>query len=298
MRLACPPVYAGCRGPISSRENTHLLRQVCIRLITARRVIFRIHKLPGDARQFYYFGKRESVMIEFLNRTRMLLGDEAVNRCQNASVAVFGLGGVGGYAAEALARSGIGRLTLIDHDIVTKSNINRQIIAFQSTIGQTKTDLMKARIADINPEAEVICHSLFFNEETKTEIFSDHFDYVVDAIDTVTSKLLLIQTAQELEIPVISSMGAANKLDPTRFRVTDIYQTQMDPLAKVMRRELKKRGISKLKVVCSDEPPLTPVMDLGETKNERPAPASVAWVPSVAGLILAGEVIRDIMKET
>ncbi len=237
-------------------------------------------------------------MVEFLNRTKMLLGEKAVERCKAASVAVFGLGGVGGFAAEALARSGIGKLTLIDHDVVTKSNINRQIIAFQSTIGQRKTDLMKARIADINPQAEVICHPLFFNEETKHEIFSAKFDYIIDAIDTVTSKLLLIQTAEEHKIPVISSMGAANKLDPTRFQVTDIYKTQMDPLAKVMRRELKKRGIHKLKVVCSDEPPLTPVMDLGETKNERPAPASVAWVPSVTGLILAGEVIKDLIKES
>ncbi len=233
-------------------------------------------------------------MVEFLDRTKMLLGEKAVERCQSASVAVFGLGGVGGFVVEALARSGIGRLTLIDHDMVTKSNINRQIIALQTTLGQQKTDLMKARIAEINPKAQVICHSLFFNEETKNEIFSDHFDYIVDAIDTVTSKLLLIETAKEKNIPVISSMGAANKLDPTRFRVTDIYKTQMDPLAKVMRRELKKRGISKLKVISSDEPP---VMNPTETNQERPAPASVAWVPSVAGLILAGEVIKDIMKE-
>lgn len=234
-------------------------------------------------------------MAEFLNRTQMLLGEEAVERCKKASVAVFGLGGVGSYTAEALARSGIGKLTLIDNDVVTKSNINRQLIALQSTIGKQKTELMRQRIADIHPEAEVVCHSVFFGEETTQEIFLQHFDYIVDAIDTVSSKLLLVQTAKEKNIPIISSMGAANKLDPTRFRVTDIYKTAMDPLAKVMRRELKKRGISKLKVVCSDEPPLTPVLDLGEMKNKRPAPASVAWVPSVAGLILAGEVIKDLI---
>ncbi|MBU5449539.1 ThiF family adenylyltransferase [Acetivibrio sp. MSJd-27] len=239
-------------------------------------------------------------MVEFLNRTKMLLGETAVDRCTKASVAVFGLGGVGSFTAEALARSGVGKLTLIDNDVVTKSNINRQLIALQSTVGKRKTDLMRRRIADINPDAEVVCHSVFFCEETKNEIFSQslgHFDYIVDAIDTVSSKLLLIQTAKNENIPIISSMGAANKLDPTRFRVTDIYKTAMDPLAKVMRRELKKLGIPKLKVVCSDEPPLTPVLDLGETKNNRPAPASVAWVPSVAGLILAGEVIKDLMKK-
>ncbi len=234
-------------------------------------------------------------MAEFLNRTKMLLGEEAVERCKKASVAVFGLGGVGSYTAEALARSGIGKLTLIDNDVVTKSNINRQLIALQSTIGKQKTELMRQRITDIHPEAEVVCHSVFFGEETKQEIFLQHFDYIVDAIDTISSKLLLVQTAKEKNIPIISSMGAANKLDPTRFRVIDIYKTTMDPLAKVMRRELKKRGISKLKVVCSDEPPLTPVLDLGEMKNKRPAPASVAWVPSVAGLILAGEVIKDLI---
>ena len=210
---------------------------------------------------------------------------------------MFGLGGVGSFTAEALARSGVGRLTLIDNDVVTKSNINRQLIALQDTVGERKTDLMRQRIFAINPEAEVICYPAFFCEETKNEIFSQPFDYIVDAIDTVSSKLLLIQTAKEEKIPIISSMGAANKLDPTRFRVTDIYKTAMDPLAKVMRRELKKRGISKLKVVCSDEPPLTPVLDLGETKNNRPAPASVAWVPSVAGLILAGEVIKDLIQK-
>ena len=236
-------------------------------------------------------------MVEFLNRTKMLLGEEAVERCRKASVAVFGLGGVGSFTAEALARSGVGKLTLIDNDVVTKSNINRQLIALQSTVGERKTDLMRQRIFAINPEAEVICYPAFFCEETKNEIFSQPFDYIVDAIDTVSSKLLLIQTAKEEKIPIISSMGAANKLDPTRFRVTDIYKTAMDPLAKVMRRELKKRGISKLKVVCSDEPPLTPVLDLGETKNNRPAPASVAWVPSVAGLILAGEVIKDLIQK-
>lgn len=236
-------------------------------------------------------------MVEFLSRSKMLLGEEAVERCKKASVAVFGLGGVGSFTAEALARSGVGRLTLIDNDVVTKSNINRQLIALQNTVGERKTELMRQRIFDINPEAEVICYPAFFGEETKNEIFSKPFDYIVDAIDTVSSKLLLIQTAKDENIPIISSMGAANKLDPTRFRVTDIYQTAMDPLAKVMRRELKKCGISKLKVVCSDEPPLTPVLDLGERKNNRPAPASVAWVPSVAGLILAGEVIKDLIKK-
>lgn len=235
-------------------------------------------------------------MYEFLNRTKMLLGEDAVKKCEQASVAVFGLGGVGSYTAEALIRSGIGSITLVDNDKVTKSNINRQLIALQSTVGQKKTDLMRQRIADINPNAEVICHSVFFNEETQGEIFSRQFDYIVDAIDTVSSKLLLIRIAQEKGIPLISCMGTANKLDPTRFRVTDIYKTEMDPLARVMRRELKKLEVKKLKVVCSDEPPIKPILRLEEGKKDRPAPASVSWVPSVAGLILAGEVVRELMN--
>ncbi len=235
-------------------------------------------------------------MEKFLNRTKMLLGEEAVEKCQNAAVAVFGLGGVGSYTAEALARSGVGNLILVDHDRVSESNLNRQLIALRSTVGCLKTQVMQQRIADINPKAKVTAYPLFFSEATLEEIFSQPIDYIVDAIDTVSSKLLLIETAQRLGIPVISSMGAANKLDPARFRVTDIYKTTMDPLAKVMRHELKKRDIKRLKVVCSDEPPITPTLDLGETKNNRPAPASVAWVPSVAGLMLAGEVIKDLTE--
>ena len=221
------------------------------------------------------------------SRTEILLGKEAVEKLQNAHVAVFGVGGVGGYVVEALARSGIGTLTLIDNDKVSLSNINRQIIALHSTIGKYKTEVAKARIADINPNANVHTRELFVLPETIEEIDFSGFDYVVDAIDTVSGKLAIIQSAKEKNIPVISAMGAGNKLNATAFCVKDISKTSGCPLARVMRRELKKRNIENVKVVYSEEEP---------KKTEEGVVGSVAFVPSVAGLIVAGEVIKDLSK--
>ncbi len=222
-------------------------------------------------------------------------------------VAVFGIGGVGGYVCEALARSGVGAFDLIDDDKVCLSNINRQIIATRKTVGEYKTDVMQERILDINPDAEVNTYKCFFLPENASDFPFEKYDYVVDAIDTVTAKIELIMQCQKANIPIISSMGAGNKLDPTRFRVADIYKTQMDPLAKVMRRELKKRGVKKLKVVYSEEEAIRPIengdnQDDGSTAPEtdrpgskrRAIPGSTAFVPSVAGLIIAGEVIKDL----
>lgn len=221
------------------------------------------------------------------SRTEILLGKEAVEKLQSAHVAVFGVGGVGGYVVEALARSGIGTLTLIDNDKVSLSNLNRQIIALHSTIGKYKTEVAKARIADINPNANVYTRELFVLPETIEEIDFSGFDYVVDAIDTVSGKLAIIQSAKEKNIPVISAMGAGNKLNATAFCVKDISKTSGCPLARVMRRELKKRNIENVKVVYSEEEP---------KKSEEGVVGSVAFVPSVAGLIVAGEVIKDLNK--
>ena len=221
------------------------------------------------------------------SRTEILLGKEAVKKLQSAHVAVFGVGGVGGYVVEALARSGIGTLTLIDNDKVSLSNLNRQIIALHSTIGKYKTEVAKARIADINPNANVYTRELFVLPETIEEIDFSGFDYVVDAIDTVRGKLAIIQSAKEKNIPVISAMGAGNKLNATAFCVKDISKTSGCPLARVMRRELKKRNIENVKVVYSEEEP---------KKSEDGVVGSVAFVPSVAGLIVAGEVIKDLSK--
>lgn len=215
----------------------------------------------------------------------MMLGAEAVNKLRRAHVAVFGIGGVGGFTVEALARAGIGKITLIDADRVSVSNINRQIIATRSTVGQYKTEAMKARIADINPECEVSAISEFYSEENSIPL--DGLDYIADCIDSVRAKLYLITEAKSEGIPIISSMGAGNKLDPTRFAVADISKTHTDPLAKVIRTELRKRGINHLKVVFSDEPPINP-------SKER-TPGSVSFVPSVVGLIMAGEIIKDII---
>ena len=221
-------------------------------------------------------------------------------------VAVFGIGGVGGYVCEALARSGVGRFDLVDDDKVCLTNLNRQIIATRKTIGRYKTEVMKERILDINPEAEVNIHNCFFLPENASDFPFDKYDYVVDAIDTVTAKIELIMQCQRAGVPIMSSMGAGNKLDPTKFRVTDIYKTQMDPLAKVMRRELKKRGIRKLKVVYSEEEPIQPRTDIrtdspqdedSHSAGRRAVPGSTAYVPSVAGLIIAGEVIKDLTSE-
>ena len=200
-------------------------------------------------------------MLTQFSRTELLLGKEAMNRLEGARVAVFGIGGVGGYVCEALARSGVGKLDLIDNDKVCMSNLNRQIIATRKTVGQYKTEVMKGRILDINPEAEVNIHNCFFLPDNADEFPFEEYDYVVDAVDTVTAKIALVMKCKELDIPIISSMGAGNKLDASAFRVTDIYKTKVCPLAKVMRRELKKRGVKKLKVVYSEEEPIRPLED-------------------------------------
>lgn len=234
-------------------------------------------------------------MEEAFCRTRLLLGGEAMERLAAARVAVFGIGGVGGHAVEALARSGIGQLDLIDSDKVSVSNINRQLIATHSAVGRYKVDVMEARIRDINPRAVVRVFPCFFLPENAGQFPFEAYDYVVDAVDTVTAKIELVLKAQEAGVPVISSMGAGNKLDASAFRVADLYQTSVCPLARVMRRELKKRGVEHLKVVYSQEPPLTP--ERGEEippEAGEAVPGSVAFVPSVAGLILAGEVVKDL----
>lgn len=258
-------------------------------------------------------------MWEQFQRTELLLGKAAMHRLAGARVAVFGIGGVGGYVVEALARGGIGALDLIDNDKVSLSNLNRQIIALRSSIGREKVDVMRERVLDINPELKVEVYNCFFLPETAKNFCFENYDYVVDAVDTVTAKLAIVETAKAAHVPVISSMGAGNKLDASRFQVADIYETKVCPLAKVMRRELKKRGIDKLKVVYSEEQPLVPQTacletveaDRGKVREvERPDTAdapdtaqmpgrrcvagSVAFVPSVAGLIIAGEVVRDL----
>lgn len=240
-------------------------------------------------------------MSEQFSRTELLLGNEAMEHLHNSRVAVFGIGGVGGYVVEALARSGVGALDLIDHDEVSISNLNRQIIATRSTLGKYKVDVMKDRIMDINPECKVEAHRCFYLPENKEDFDFSRYDYVVDAVDTVTAKIQIIMQAREKNVPVISSMGAGNKLNPTAFEVTDIYRTSVCPLAKVMRRELKKRGVEKLKVVYSREEPIVPKNE--GFKEEPPAgtsrrstPGSIAFVPSVAGLIIASEVVRDLVR--
>lgn len=226
------------------------------------------------------------IMENRFSRTEALLGEQAMEKLKKARVAVFGIGGVGGHVVEALVRSGVGAVDIVDSDKVCLSNLNRQIIATESSIGKYKVDVMKERILDINPEAVVNVHKCFYLPETKDEFDFSQYSYVVDAVDTVTAKIQLVMEATEAGVPIISSMGAGNKLDPTAFQVADIYKTSVCPLAKVMRRELKKRGIKKLKVVYSKEQPVV--------KNA--VPASVAFVPSVVGLIIAGEVIKDLAK--
>ena len=242
--------------------------------------------------------KEQPTTLRF-SRTSRLIGAEALERLSEKRVAVFGVGGVGGYVAEALARTGIGALDLIDCDTVSESNINRQIIALSSTIGKNKVDVMKERILDINPACQVRSHLCFYLPETKDQFDFREYDYVVDAVDTVTAKIALVMEADRCNTPVISSMGAGNKLDPTRFEVADIYETSVCPLAKVMRRELKKRGIAGLKVVYSREPARSPMEEVvpkeDSSVKKKVAPGSVAFVPSVAGLILAAEVVKDLM---
>ncbi len=225
----------------------------------------------------------------------MLIGSDAVEKLGKSRVAVFGLGGVGGYVVEALARSGVGALDIIDSDRVAPSNINRQIIATRDTIGEKKTEVMKKRILSINPECTVTPYDIFYLPSTKDIFDFTSYDYVVDAIDTVTGKLQLIEEAERTHTPIISSMGAGNKLDPTLFRVADIYSTSVDPLSRIIRGECRKRGIRKLKVVYSTEKPLTPRFE-EEGATKRSTPASISFIPSVCGLIIASEVIKDLIR--
>ena len=245
--------------------------------------------------------------MDAFSRTELLLGAERMERLKNAKVAVFGVGGVGGYVCEALTRSGVGALDLIDKDKVAFSNINRQIIATRETVGREKTDVMRERIYAINPEAVVRVYPCFFLPENADSFPFDEYDYVVDAVDTVTAKIELVMRAREAGVPMISSMGAGNKLDPTAFRVADIYETKVCPLARVMRRELKKRNVDHLKVVYSEESPIVPAGEYTQDAHDgqgtetlaagvhrKSIPGSTAFVPSVAGLIIAGEVVKDL----
>ena len=232
-------------------------------------------------------------MPDQFSRTELLLGPEALARLRAARVAVFGVGGVGGHAAEALARSGVGTLDIVDDDKVCLTNLNRQIFAVHSSLGQYKVDAAKARLLDINPAMTVNAHRVFFGPDTAERFDFSQYDYVVDAIDTVSGKLELVLRARAAGAPIISSMGAGNKLDPTAFEVADITRTSVCPLARVMRRELKKRGVDHLRVVYSREPPMTPAGS-DEDTGRRQVPGSTAFVPSVAGLILAGQVVRDL----
>lgn len=249
-------------------------------------------------------------MNEF-SRTELLLGVEGVNKLRKSSVAVFGIGGVGSFTVEALARSGVGKIAIFDDDKVCLTNINRQLIATRKTIGKPKVEVMRDRILEINPKAEVETYQTFYSKDNADEFDLSKYDYVVDAIDTISSKLVLIEKAKEYNTPIISCMGAGNKLDPTKFEVADIYETSVCPLAKVMRYELRKRGITSLKVVYSKEPARKPIENKEDncksncvcppgTKRKctvrRQIPGSVSFVPSVAGLIIAGEVIKDILK--
>ena len=242
-------------------------------------------------------------MQEQFQRTELLLGAEKMKHLARSRVAVFGIGGVGGYVCEALCRSGIGAFDLVDSDTVSLTNLNRQIIATEKSIGRLKTEVMRERMAEINPEADVRIYNCFFLPENADTFPFEEYDYVVDAVDTVTAKISLILRAKEHGVPVISSMGAGNKLDPTAFRVADIYHTKVDPLARVMRRELKKRGVADCKVVYSEEEPVKAVNPdpeaPGETRGRdaRPVPGSIAFVPSAAGLAIAAEVVKDLALE-
>ena len=248
-------------------------------------------------------------MLNQFSRTQLLLGKEAMEKLQRSRVAVFGIGGVGGYVCEALVRSGVGAFDLIDDDKVCLTNLNRQIIATRKTVGKYKADVMKERMQEINPDVEVNVHRCFFLPENAEDFPFEKYDYVVDAVDTVTAKLEIVMQAKKKRVPVISCMGAGNKLDASAFRVADIYKTKMCPLAKVMRRELKKRGVKELKVVYSEEKPTRPLEDMSiscrshcicppgakhKCTERRDIPGSVAVVPPVAGLIIAGEVVKDL----
>ncbi len=233
-------------------------------------------------------------MLNQFSRFEILIGKDNVKKLQQSCVAVFGIGGVGGYAVEALVRSGVGKIVIVDNDKVSETNLNRQIYALHSTIGKYKVDVAKERIFDINPKIEIETYNTFYTSETKFDF--SHFDYVIDAIDTVSSKLSLVEECNKTNTPIISSMGAGNKMHPEMFEVSDIYKTSVCPLARVMRTELKKRGIQKLKVVYSKEKPITPENSAEDAGVRRSIPGSNAFVPSVAGLIIAGEVIKDLIK--
>ena len=252
-------------------------------------------------------------MLNQFSRTQLLLGQESMKKLAKSRVAVFGIGGVGGYVCEALVRSGVGAFDLIDDDKVCLTNLNRQIIATRKTVGQYKAEVMAERIREINPDADIRIHKCFFLPENADVFPFAEYDYIVDAVDTVTAKLALVMKANELHIPIISSMGAGNKLDPTAFRVADIYKTKVCPLAKVMRIECRKRRIKKLKVVYSEEVPTRPIEDMSiscrthcicppgaqhKCTERRDIPGSTAFVPSVVGLIIAGEVVKDLCRKS
>lgn len=258
-----------------------------------------IKQLPITAQNLVKVGLNENGGIFMLNqfsRTELLFGENAIKYLKQCRVAVFGIGGVGGYTVEALARSGIGTLDIIDNDKINLTNLNRQIYALHSTIGQYKTDIAEARIHDICPDIQVNKYQCFYLPETADKFDFTNYDYIIDAIDTMTGKIEIIMRAKQANIPVISCMGAGNKLDPTAFKIADIYQTKTCPLARTMRHELKKRNIKKLKVVYSEEQPVKITNNLEKSDIRRSIPASNAFVPSVAGLILAGEVIKDLIK--
>lgn len=251
-------------------------------------------------------------MLNQFSRTQLLIGAPAIKKLQESRVAVFGIGGVGGYVCEALVRSGVGSFDLIDDDKVCLTNLNRQIIATRKTVGKYKTDVMKERMLEINPDIDVRTHKCFFLPQNADEFPFEEYDYIVDAVDTVTAKIALIMKAKELDIPIISAMGAGNKLDAGRFQVADIYETRVCPLARVMRRELKKRNIKSLKVVYSDEQPIRPMEDMSiscrancicppgaehKCTERRDIPGSTAFVPAVAGLMIAGEIVKDLSNK-
>ncbi len=277
-------------------------------------------KIPAEAQHnknrnakhpLFYSNYKEKEMLNQFSRTELLLGKEALDKLAGSRVAVFGIGGVGGYVCEALVRSGVGEFDLVDDDKVCLTNLNRQIIATRKTIGKYKVEVMRDRILEINPDAKVNVHKCFFLPENAEEFPFEEYDYIVDAVDTVTAKISLVMAAKEKNVPIISSMGAGNKLDPSQFKVADIYKTKVCPLAKVMRRELKKRRVKKLKVVYSEEMPIKPKDDMANNcrtncicppgaqhkcTEKRAIPGSTAFVPSVAGLIIAGEVVKDLCK--
>lgn len=234
-------------------------------------------------------------MSEIFSRQNIVFGADSLVKLKNSRVAVFGVGGVGGYVCESLARSGVGTLDIIDNDTVSPSNINRQIIALHSTVGKNKVDVCKERLLDINPEIIVNSHNCFFLKENEHEFEFEKFDYIVDAIDTVSGKLALAMIADKMGIPIVSSMGAGNKTDPTQFKVADIYKTSVCPLAKAMRKLCRENGVKKLKVVYSEEPTMVKEELIDENSNKRSIPGSVSFVPSVVGLIMAGEVIKDLI---